>query len=228
MSSKFLQRGALLLTLLCPLLAKADDWLGQYALVPNERMQQMYDENGEPAAMLTVVKLADGYGLVSKNLGWSEPKPAQLEKDGQALRDWLGSDAKGVKSQALVAPGMALIRVAKGSTLEARNGRSHQMRSDYLFVVQALGVDLELEKNRRNHDCRLVHPEVPFSGDDSRVVAGRFLTCTSWNFTKINSNTFDFPHKKAAYEASIFYFAIEHTTSYGLFFPSNRRGIPSQ
>jgi len=146
MAKNFIQRSALLLTLLCPLLAKADNWLGQYKLVPNERMQQMYDENGEPATMLTVVKLGDGYGLTSKNLGWSEPKPAKLETDGQALRDWLGSDAQSVKSQALIAPGMALIRVAKGSTLEARSGRSHQMRSDYLFVVQALGMDLELEK----------------------------------------------------------------------------------
>lgn len=146
MIGNFFQRSALLLALLYPLLAKADNWLGQYTLVPNERMQQMYDENGEPTTMLTVVKLDDGYGLVSKNLGWSEPQLAKLETDGQALRDWLGSDARGVKSQALVAPGMALIRVAKGSTLEARNGRSHQMRSDYLFVVQALGVDLELEK----------------------------------------------------------------------------------
>lgn len=146
MIGNFFQRSALLLALLCPLLAKADNWLGQYTLVPNERMQQMYDENGDPTTMLTVVKLDDGYGLVSKNLGWSEPQLAKLETDGQALSDWLGSDAKSVKSQALVAQGMTLIRVAKGSKLTANNGRSHQMRSDYLFVVQALGVDLELEK----------------------------------------------------------------------------------
>lgn len=146
MAGKFLQGGALLLALLCPALAQADDWLGRYALLPNERMQQVYDDNGEPAALLTVVKLGKDYGLVSAQLGWSEPMPAKLETSGQALRDWLGGDAKGVKSQALVAEGMALVRLPKGSVLEASNGRSHQLRGEYLFLMPAAGMDLELEK----------------------------------------------------------------------------------
>ncbi|WP_137009670.1 hypothetical protein [Aquitalea aquatilis] len=146
MTNKWFRSCALLLALLLSPLAKADDWLGEYVMVPNERMPQLYDANGQAQTLVTIVKRGEEYGLVSKQFGWEDPVPTKLETTGQALRDWLMNDASTVKSQALVGDKIALIKLAKGSVLNAANGRSHEMHSDYLLIISMMGMDVELEK----------------------------------------------------------------------------------
>lgn len=134
---------ALILGMSISLWAHADNWLGEYVFVPNERMPQLYDEQGKELTMVTVMPLQEGLGI-NINFAGNQMVPVKLETDGKALRDWLGGSAKNIRSQALVGERIALIRIAKGSTVELENGRSHTMRSDYLLLMP--GVDLELEK----------------------------------------------------------------------------------
>lgn len=134
---------ALILGMSISLWAHADNWLGEYVFVPNERMPQLYDEQGKELTIVTVMPLQEGLGI-NINFAGNQIVPVKLETDGNALRDWLGDSAKNISSQALVGERIALIRIAKGSTVELENGRSHTMRSDYLLLMP--GADLELEK----------------------------------------------------------------------------------
>lgn len=134
---------ALILGMSISLWAHADNWLGEYEFVPNERMPQLYDEQGKELTMVTVMPLQEGLGI-NINFAGNQIVPVKLETDGKSLRDWLGGSAKNIRSQALIGERIALIRIAKGSTVELENGRSHTMRSDYLLLMP--GVDLELEK----------------------------------------------------------------------------------
>ncbi|SMF12727.1 hypothetical protein [Pseudogulbenkiania subflava] len=134
---------ALIMGLTFSLWAHADNWLGEYILVPNDRMQQVYDEQGKEITMVTVSRLQEGMGM-QLNFMHADTVPVKMETDGKTLRDWLGGNSNNIRSQALIGDKVALIRIAKGKTLVLENGRSHTMRSDYLLILP--GVDLELEK----------------------------------------------------------------------------------
>ncbi|BAK75954.1 hypothetical protein NH8B_1124 [Pseudogulbenkiania sp. NH8B] len=121
----------------------ADSWQGEYIFVPNERMPQLYDDQGNEKTMVTVIQLEEGMGM-QIDFSSSETMPVKLETDGKTLRDWLGGNSSNIQSQALIGDRVALIHIAKGSTLELKNGRTHTMRSDYLLLMPE--VDLELEK----------------------------------------------------------------------------------
>lgn len=123
-------------------------WLGEYIVLPNENIQQIYDDKGEPLALVSVTQLPDGLGLRADFIS-PAVEPVAVEADGKAFREFLeiaDLEPNDIKVDALVNKDFSLFRIPKGSQFKTRSGEIRTMAGEYLFVANKSLITLDLQK----------------------------------------------------------------------------------
>ena len=114
-----------------------------------ERIQQIYDDNGEPLTLIAVVEQPTGLALRLDILNGSIT-PVTVDTDGKAFREFLemaNLKPNNSKVEALVNQESMLFRIPKGSRFESLSGETRIMAGQYLFVQKgAMVLDLQKKK----------------------------------------------------------------------------------